>query len=143
MKSGKKNDTISTGAMSGAKKTPGWKDRHAELEYAAIRKRTTDCEKIANNVGFSVKDIEIVKEHMFIEKHKFRDGTFKRFDADYEQVQAWDRLFHGQHREIDILLLRHELEESKIMTERGLVYEDAHELANKRYNWWAGYLKEE
>lgn len=27
--------------------------------------------------------------------------------------------------------------------ERGLVYEDAHELANLKYNWWKAFLKEE
>ena len=36
---------INTGAISGAKKTPGWQDRHAEQMYEQIRHRTTDVKK--------------------------------------------------------------------------------------------------
>lgn len=143
LKNKNKDGIIKSEVVSGAKKTPGWKDRHAEREYEAIRKRTTDCYKIARNTGFSVEDVETIKAHMFINKHRFKDGTVRRFDADFEQVQAWDRLTQGKHKEIDTLLLKHELEESKIMNWQSLVYEDAHELANKKFNWWAEYIKEE
>ena len=41
----------------------------------------------------------------------------------------------GKHTELDILLLRHELEELTIMKTKGYDYDRAHLLADKKYPW--------
>lgn len=134
-KSGK-SGIIKTGGISGAKKTPGWKDRHAELMYEEIRKRTTDCKKISENTIFTEKAVEEIKEHMFTKKHRFADGSVRMFDSDFEQAQAWDRLTKGTHTDLDVLMLKHEYVELTQMRLHDLVYEDAHEIANSKHNWF-------
>ena len=65
----------------------------------------------------------------------FEDGI-RRFDPDIDQALAWKRLIDGNNiRDTDILLLRHELEELSIMNSTGVVFEKAHPLANKKYDW--------
>ena len=40
-------------------------DKHAALFYDEVRKRRGDEYKIAQNTGFAVEDIELIKSHMF------------------------------------------------------------------------------
>lgn len=138
-KSGK-SGIIKTGGTSGAKKTPGWKDRHADLMYEEIRKRTTDCKKISDNTIFTEKAVKEIKEHMFMKKHRFADGSVRMFDSDFEQAQAWDRLTKGNHTELDVLMLKHEYVELTQMRLHDLVYEDAHEIANSKHNWFKALI---
>lgn len=105
--------------------------------YASIRKRTTDVMRIAKNTSFTEVAVNKIKNHMFFAEHKFRDGIIKRFDPDFEQAQAWDRLTQGTHTEVDILLLKHEYLELTLMKQYGYVYEDAHEIVDKTHNWAA------
>ena len=130
---------------TGAKKTTGWQDRHAELYYEEIRNRSpySDARKIAANVsGFTMEDIEDIRQHVFIREHP-RDGRVARFDADYEQAQVWQRLVEGKDIwDSDLVLLRHEQMESHIMRETGCTYEEAHEQANAIHNWWQEHKKE-
>lgn len=133
---------INTGAISGAKKTPGWQDRHAEQMYEQIRHRTTDVKKISENTIFKESAIEEIKQHMFFKEHKFADGTVKQFDYDFDQAQAWDRLSKGVGTETDLLMLKHEYVELTQMRLYGYDYETAHAIANKIHNWWAAVEKE-
>ena len=130
---------------SGAKKTIVWKDRHAERYYEEIRNRKpySDANHIAKNVDdFSIDEIEEIRQYMFVDKH-YRNGTFERFDADYDQAEAWQRLVDGKSiRESDIIMLKHELLEKSIIGETHCTYEEAHEKANSVYNWWSAVLKE-
>lgn len=130
------NDIINTGAISGAKKTAGWQDRHAEKMYEEIRHRTTDIKRISEYTSFSEKAVQEIKQHMFFKEHKFEDGTIHRFDPDFDQVQAWDRLSQGKGSNIDIEMLKHEYVELTQMRIHGYAYEKAHEIANKHHNWW-------
>lgn len=131
---------------TGAKKTLGWKDRHAERYYDEIRNRApfSDATKIASHVkDITREEAEEIRQHMFIREHK-RDGRIARFDASYEQAEAWQRLISGKGiRESDRIMLLHELMESRIMTETGCAYEEAHGQANAVYNWWAAHRAEE
>ena len=141
-------DLLESGALleTGAKKTEGWQERHADRYYDEVRNRAaySDARKIATNItGFTVEDIEDIRQHVFIREHP-RDGRMARFDSDFYQAQAWQRLVDGKGiRPSDIVLLRHEQMESRIMRETGCTYEDAHEKANAVYNWFAAFLKEE
>lgn len=129
-------DIINTGAFSGAKKTAGWRERHADVMYDEIRKRTTDVKHISENTPFTEKAVSEIKEHLFFEEHKFVDGSVHRFESDFEQAQAWDRLSQGKGDETDILLLKHEYVELTQMRLHGYVYEEAHAVANKHHDWY-------
>lgn len=133
---------INTGGYAGAKKTPGWEDRHAEQMYEEIRHRTTDVKRIAESTPFSEKAVSEIKDHLFFKEHRFKDGTVHRFEEDFEQVQAWDRLTQGKGTPADIVLLKHEYVELTQMRIYGYVYETAHAIANRKWNWWDAFLKE-
>lgn len=130
-----KSGIINTGAQSGAKKTEGWQDRHADRMYEEIRHRTTDAAAISKNTVFTEKAATEIKQHMFVKEHRFADGSIKRFDSDFEQAQAWDRLTQGNGSESDLVLLKHEYVELTQMRLYNYDYETAHEIANKYHNW--------
>ena len=91
---------------------------------------------------FTVDQIEDIRQHIFIRKQPRSDGYF-RFDSDYDIAQAWQRLTDGKDiRESDIMLLMHEYEELTIMRNTQCTYEEAHDLANSKYNWWEALMKE-
>lgn len=131
--------------QSGAKRTIGWKDRHADLYYEEVRNRKpySDAKKIASHIsGFDEDQVEEIRQHMFI-KEQPRMGTLKRFDPDYDQSQAWQRLVEGKNiKESDITMLKHEYMELMIMKETGCTYEEAHNQANEVYNWFEEMVKE-
>ncbi|MGI6161970.1 MAG: hypothetical protein ACOYJD_08055 [Christensenellales bacterium] len=97
--------------------------------YDAIRKRTTDIEHIARNTPFTKKAIGEIKDHIFYNEHRFGDDSARRFDPDFEQTQAWDRLTQGKHTQLDIMLLKHEYAELMQMQLRGHTYGEAHDIA--------------
>ena len=113
-------------------------EKHAALYYEEIRRRKpyADAHHIAKAAPrFSVEQIETIRQHVFI-KEQPRNGGIKRFDCDYYISQAWQRLVEGKNVQAsDIVLLQHEYYELTIMAETGCVYEIAHELANRKYNW--------
>lgn len=122
---------------SGAKKTPGWKKRHAERYYEEIRKRApgADAAKIVRYTDFSVDQIEDIRQHMFIREQPLEHGTrMARFDPDFHQAQAWQRLTEGRGTELDILMLRHENLELTEMRKYGYNYDEGLEIANRTYN---------
>lgn len=94
--------------------------------------------KVADNSGFSAGDVEAIINHLFYKKHRFEDGSIKKFDPDTKIVIALERIRTNEHTETDILLLKHELEELTLMKRKKFrTYEDAHKEANKKYNWEA------
>lgn len=126
---------MESGAYSGAKKTEGWQSRHGELMYEEIRHRTTDVKSIAKHTPFKESAVEEIKQHMFFKEHEFADGSIKRFDSDFDQAQAWDRLSRGKGTKADIEMLKHEYVELTQMRLHGYVYETAHDIANSKHNW--------
>ena len=74
-------------------------DRDKERDQKAIEayekySRVDDSEIISKNTGFSVKDIQQIRRHIFFKKHKLEDG-YGRFVPDYEMAVAWKRLIKG------------------------------------------------
>ena len=68
--------------------------------------------------------------------HKFKNGEFDFFDPDDDIVIAFERLITNEHTNQDITLLNHELLELTYMKNKKYnIYEVAHEMANKKYNW--------
>ena len=137
--------TFQSGAQSGAKKTEGWEERHAERYYEEIRNRApySDANKISKNISeFNAEQVEEIRQHMFI-RNQPRDGGLKRFDPDFDQAQAWQRLVEGKNIwESDIVMLQHEFTELSIMRETGCAYEKAHDLANQSFDWFEAFNEE-
>lgn len=132
----------SSGAKKNVNLDPGesYGSQHAKVYYEEVRNRApySDAKKIAKNTGvFDEETVERIRRHMFINEQP-RDGRIARFDPDYDQARAWQRLVEGKNiAETDILMLKHEKLEMEIMEETGCQYEEAHSKANEKYNWWA------
>lgn len=109
---------------------------YAKRAYVEIRNRNpqNDIDKVSKSSKLSKSDVEKIRNHVFFETHLL-NGKFQRFDEDPQIANAWEALEQGRAKEIDILLLKHELEELTIMKKYGYTYEKAHLLANKKYPW--------
>ena len=137
--------STNSGAVSGAKKTPGWQDRHAERYYEEVRHRKpgVDASKIAKHTEFTEEQAEDIRQHMFIREQPLENGTrIARFAPDFDQAQAWQRLTEGRGTDTDILMLKHEYLELTEMREHGYNYDEAHAIANEKYNWWEAVFNE-
>ncbi|GHU37194.1 hypothetical protein FACS1894105_08860 [Clostridia bacterium] len=128
-------DIINSGGISGAL-DPSSDEAiaHASMMYEEIRHRTTDAVKIAQNTGWDETVIAEIKSHMFYNEYNLR-GTMQKFDPDFDQAQAWDRLTQGKQSDVDIVLLNHEITELRLMRDFGYSYDEAHKKANEKFNW--------
>jgi hypothetical protein len=134
--------TTDDGTLSDRKRVTGALDpyskkaaEHANRYYEAVRRMKTDTLRIAENTGYKPKNISKVKSHLFMEKHDLGRDELDFFDADYHIAQSWQRLIDGKNiQESDIVLLKHEIAERALML-RGYSYQEAHNRANKRYNY--------
>jgi hypothetical protein len=110
-------------------------EAHAKLFYEEVRKRTGDVEKIAANTGFSVEDIEKIKNHVFFNEYDLGESEPTRFDPSYDLALSWQRLTEGKSiQEMDLTLLHHELMEYRLMNEDGLRYREAHDKTEREHN---------
>lgn len=107
------------------------KEKQAAKAYKNISKRN-DIERISEASGMPKEDIKAIKRHIFYDKHNLYD-EYRIFDVDYDMAVAWERLNQGKPLERDIILLNHELLESKY--EKIYNHDIAHSLANQKYNW--------
>src|SRR5699024_47296 len=131
-----------SGAKSGAltdKNDPlGQKrSRHAVTYYDSVRNsnKNSIVKTISKNSGFSEAYISKVYDHVFKNKYDLYGGK-KRFDADYDMAESFRRLRDGKNiQEHDIVLLRHEHLEHDLMNRLNLQYEEAHSLAESKYNY--------
>ena len=113
----------------------------ATTQYEKIR-NADDIKAVAKSSGFTIKEIQTIKNHVFYDKHIKYEGKIEPFDPDYDMAVAWKRLVEGTPKERDILLLKHELLESKLEKEFNLTAAEAHERANKTYAWDDKLLEE-
>ena len=100
----------------------------AETYYAEVRTYSTDCKRIAKNIGKSKKDIEAIKQYLF-----FTDG----FEPDCAIAHSWQRLMQGKDiKKHDYTLIEHELYEMDIKKKvPQLNHYEAHVLASQKYNY--------
>ena len=108
--------------------------KFAKTEYGSIRKRKVDIKRIAENTGYSEKQIEEIKNYLFIDKHDLDDGESRRFDPSFEIAQSWNRLMRGNAEKHDLTLIKHEIFEKELIG-KGLSQDEAHRLASKKYNY--------
>lgn len=114
------------------------REKHAISYYEEIRNRRSDyvIKRISKNGGVSEKAAKNIYEHVFVEKHIFADGTERQFDPDYDMSESFRRILEGKNiKTHDITMLRHENLELNLMKKYNMVYEDAHSLAEQKYNY--------
>lgn len=139
---GKGNDIINSGAVKGAltdKNDPLYvkRDAHAIKYYESVRrsKKNNMVKTIANNTGISEKSINKVYDHVFIKEHELYGGK-RRFDPDYDMAESFRRLREGKNiQEHDLIMLKHERLEYELMNKKHMSYQEAHRLAEKKYNY--------
>lgn len=114
------------------------RDKHAKSYYEEIRNRRSSyvIKRISQNGGVSEKAAKNIYEHVFMKKHAFADGTEKLFDPDYDMSESFRRILEGKNiKPHDITMLKHENLELNLMRKYNMVYEDAHSLAEQKYNY--------
>lgn len=114
------------------------REKHAEMYYEEIRNRRPVyvIKRIAKNANISKKSAQNIYEHVFINEHIFKNGEVKAFDPDYDMAESFRRILEGKNiKPHDLIMLRHENLELNLMRKYNLVYEDAHELTNKKYDY--------
>lgn len=130
-----KDGTIKSGAISGARNPFGEKaQKHAETYYGLVRSMTTDVAKISKATGISEKEIQDIKNYIFLEKHDLGGEKKEYFAPDYMMAESWQRLISGKPEKHDITLLKHEIMEKKLM-QSGMSQEMAHIETSKVYNY--------
>lgn len=108
--------------------------------YDQFRRRD-DCETVANNTGFSLEQIQMVKYYVFYAKHLNMMGDFERFIPSYDMAESWRRLSvkhpkQGIIKTHDILLIQHELLEMQLLISNSNITQmQAHNMANHTYNY--------
>ena len=86
--------------------------------------------------NISKKSAENIYNHVFIERHKFIDGSTHMFDPDYDMAESFRRILDGKDiKPHDIVLLKHENLELNLMKKYNLVYEDAHDITIRKYDY--------
>lgn len=73
-------------------------------------------------------------KHIFYNKHQTYNG-YTTLYPDYDMAVAWKRLLEGVPEARNLLLLRHELLESRVERMYNLPLDQAHAKANEKYNW--------
>lgn len=106
---------------------------HAELRYVAIRKQKYDVLKIAERTGYDQKQIQKIKNYLFIDEHDL-GGRISQFDPDFAIAQSWDRLTRGNIEKHDLTLIKHEIME-KDLIKKGYTQDEAHKITSKKYNY--------
>lgn len=133
-----KNDDIS-GARIGGIQTPE-ACRIAFKLYEQFRRRD-DCETVANNTGFSLEQIQMVKYYVFYAKHMNRMCNFERFTPSYDMAESWRRLStkhpkQGTIKQHDMILIQHELLEMQLLiSNNNITQMQAHAMANHTFNY--------
>ena len=138
-KAAKRGQELKSGALN-AKNDPLGRKReaHAKRYYEELtnRKPYTVINKIEKNGNISKKSAKNIFNHVFVESHRFADGSTHMFDPDYDMAESFRRILDGKDiKSHDIILLKHENLELNLMKKYNLVYEDAHNLAVRKYDY--------
>lgn len=114
------------------------RERHAIRYYNEIKSRKSSyvIKRLSKNGEISEKAAENIYEHVFEKKHLFANGVEKEFDPDYDMAESFRRILDGKDiKPHDITMLKHENLELNLMKKYNMVYEEAHALAERKYNY--------
>lgn len=129
-----KRKYISGGIVRGTPRA----EAHAFRMYEEFRNRRTDYLNVAKNTGFSIEQVQIVKNYLFKDYHYLHGSTMvSRFDESFEIAESWRRLAERGGRYIqyhDTLLIPHELYEIHLLImNTGMSQNTAHKQASLVY----------
>lgn len=128
-------DIMKSGGVSGARNPYGNAAKaHAERYYGLVRSMKTDVSKIAKSSGYSEKQIQEIKNFIFLEKHDLGGPEPEYFMPDYMMAESWRRLIDGRPEPHDLTLLKHEIKEKELMMQ-GYSQDEAHRLTSAEYNY--------
>nr|WP_317282051.1 hypothetical protein [uncultured Sellimonas sp.] len=97
--------------------------------------RRNIVKSISKHSGFSEIYISKVYDHVFVNEYELYGGM-KRFEPDYYMAKSFRRFREGKDiQEHDIILLKHEHLEYGLMNKLGLSYDEAHNLAQSKYDY--------
>ena len=136
------NGKIDAGAITGAynnKNDPDGekRDAHAVKYYASVRNSNKQgvVDAISKNASIDSEYVSKMLDHLFINEYDLDKGHV-RFDADYDIAESIQRLREGKNIQAhDITLIYHESMEYDLMNNDGLGYEEAHEIANRSFDY--------
>ncbi len=133
------NTVAAKGALNNTNDPMGRKrEKHAQSYYIEIRNRKKSfvINKMAENTGITKKSAENIYNHVFIDRHLFRNGEIRVFDPDYDMSESFRRILEGKNiKPHDLIMLKHENLELNLMRKYNMTYEDAHELTDTKYNY--------
>lgn len=117
-------------------------DAFAERYYNQLRnsKRDVVIEKMSASSGVDKEIVRSALSHVLdntyqlwdCEELEYRD---RNFYPHYDMARSFQRLILGNPKESDIIMLRHESLEAFYMNDYKMKYDDAHKLANEKYNY--------
>ncbi len=129
------------------------RDEIATTMYDEFKKarRSNLVSKISLNTSVDTETVASALTHVFDSKYSLYSPTayisggpshvIKHFDPDYDMALSIQRLRIGKAISPDIIMLKHEALEAKLMDEKGMKYDDAHAEANKSFNYVAALIK--
>ncbi|MGK5684865.1 hypothetical protein [Actinoplanes sp. URMC 104] len=115
-------------------------DIRANSDAEVIAGHLRGAERLDGSTGFTVREIDRIRHHVFFEEHPLSDYeggiSHQRYDASPDMAEAWLRLRSGRPLPEDIALLEHESAESRYYAAHpGATYEEAHRAANQVSDW--------
>lgn len=123
------------GAISGARNPNSKKAKeHAKRYYGLVRSMKSDVPKIAKATGYTEKEIQEIKDFIFITRHDLGGGKLEYFEPDFMMAESWRRLISGKPEKHDLTLLKHEIMEKKLM-QQGYTQAEAHDKTSKIHNY--------
>ncbi len=135
LENGKIINNQTSGAVSGALNPKSDEaQKHADMYYESVRHMKTDVKRIAANTGFNEKEIQEVKNYVFMEKHDLGNGEPEYLYPSYDMAESWQRMIAGKYESHDITLLKHEIMERELI-KQGYSQQEAHRIAEKKYNY--------
>ncbi|MEG2932728.1 MAG: phage minor capsid protein [Gordonibacter sp.] len=114
-------------------------ERKAMDYYEDTRNRDTVAEVSAVSTASGIEKTKVEKayNHIFINEHELHSGK-GRFDEDPETAASWERLRTGTDiKPRDRVLIDHEALEYDLMNTQGMGYNEAHRIAQEKYDFAA------
>ncbi|SFC84699.1 phage putative head morphogenesis protein, SPP1 gp7 family [Streptococcus gallolyticus] len=136
-------DLQSSGAISARRgNIKKQQDAFAERYYNQLRnsKRDTVIDKMSASSGVDKETVGNALSHILDNTYQLWDSEAfeyrdRNFYPHYDMAQSFQRLMLGNPKESDIIMLKHESLEAFYMNEYKMTYDDAHKLANEKYNY--------
>ena len=95
---------------------------------------------IVRSSGLDEDTVRLAINHVFNDNHELLDKfgdkrILRKFDVDYDMALSFQRLRVNKAIKPDIILLKHEAAEARLMQKRGIYYEKAHAIINKEFDY--------